>query len=249
VLICRSRSDDFLLIFSKQATADRVLHAPVQQEVDFSLIFRRWRCQARARFSPLRYKVLLAIDNVSAHVWLLEVVQTIIASLCLSFELAPASVSRTNMSHFFMVAWALNLDLIPNEVGCAIPEPEEPVVGLPLLFVRAEELIHSKQDSLQFRAFIHVLEMHDFSPPPVPPDNGCSWSLDSNEEGDDGYPGYDIGPGLLRPWPRVYHLAENEDEAGNQLPLLPQHGGDARWPASTEASSPMSMSVRVRTSG
>jgi hypothetical protein len=97
VRVCRSRSDDFLLIFSKQATVDRVLHAPMQQEVDFSLIFRRWRCQARARFSPLRYKVLLAIDNVSAHVWLLEVVQTIIDSSCLSFELAPASVSRTNM--------------------------------------------------------------------------------------------------------------------------------------------------------
>jgi hypothetical protein len=32
-----------------------------------------------------------------------------------------------------------------------------------LLFLRAEELMHSKQDTLQFWVFVHVLEVHDFT--------------------------------------------------------------------------------------
>jgi hypothetical protein len=60
--------------------------------------------------------------------------ETIISSSCLSFELAPASVSRADMSRFLMVAWAIHLDLIPNEVGCTIPNLEELVVGLPHCF-------------------------------------------------------------------------------------------------------------------
>jgi hypothetical protein len=55
----------------------------------------------------------MAIDNVLAHAWLLKVVQTIIGSSCLSFELSHASVAKTNMSCFFVVAWVIHPDLTP----------------------------------------------------------------------------------------------------------------------------------------
>jgi hypothetical protein len=148
VRVCRSHPNDFLLVFGDPTMANRVLHALVPQAADFSLIFHRWLHQARARFSPLYYKVLLAIDNILAHAWLSEGVQTIIGSSCLSFELVPTSVAKLDMSCFFVVAWAIHPDLIQNEVGCAIPEPEEQLIGVPPLFIREEELIHAKQDTL-----------------------------------------------------------------------------------------------------
>jgi hypothetical protein len=68
---------------------------------------------------------LLAIDNLPAHVWLPVVVQTIISSSYLSFEIAPASLNKEDLSRFFVVAWAIHPNLIPVKVGCVMPEPEE----------------------------------------------------------------------------------------------------------------------------
>jgi hypothetical protein len=48
------------------------------------------------------------------------------------------------MSRFFVVAWAIYPDINPNKVGCTIVEPEQQMVGLPPLFLREEELVHSK---------------------------------------------------------------------------------------------------------
>jgi hypothetical protein len=59
---------------------------------------------------------------------------------------------------------------------------------------------------------IHVLEVHDFSPPKSSDSEG-SRSTSSSDNGNDGY--------------RGYRLAGNEDEEGNQLPFLPQHDGSA----------------------
>jgi hypothetical protein len=56
------------------------------------LIFRRWTRQAGARFDPLRFKVLLALENIPAHLWSVQMVQKIIGSTCLVFELALASM-------------------------------------------------------------------------------------------------------------------------------------------------------------
>jgi hypothetical protein len=79
---------------------------------------------------------LLAIDNLPAHVWLPVVVQTIISSSYLSFEIAPASLNKEDLSRFFVVAWAIHPNLIPVKVGCVEPEPEEEqVVGVRPLFL------------------------------------------------------------------------------------------------------------------
>jgi hypothetical protein len=67
------------------------------------------------------------------------------------------------MSSFLVVAWTQHPDLIPTEVGCVVPEPDEPsIIRQRPLFLWAEEIIHSKQDTLHFRVFIELLEVHDF---------------------------------------------------------------------------------------
>jgi hypothetical protein len=90
--------------------------------------------------------VLLAVDNIPTHLWSREFVQEVIGSACLIFEPAPATTSREDMSRFFIVAWATHPDLIPNDVGCIVPELEELLVVLPPLFIGEEEIIHSNQD-------------------------------------------------------------------------------------------------------
>jgi hypothetical protein len=49
-----------------------------------------------------------------------------------------------------------------------MPEPVEPFVKVaPPLFIQSSEVVHSKCDLLHFCAFIHILEVHDFNPPPL----------------------------------------------------------------------------------
>jgi hypothetical protein len=148
---------------------------------------------------------------------LTEIIQVIIGSACLCFEPVPASVNKEDMSRFFAVVWATHPDLIPNEVGCIVPKLEEQLVGLAPLLIQADELIHSKQDVLHFSAFIHILKVHDLSLLEEDDDDPSS-SLDSSNDGDDGYPDYDVGPGFLLPWPKVYRLAGDSDVASNLLP-------------------------------
>jgi hypothetical protein len=55
--------------------------------------------------------------------------------------------------------------------------------------LRANEIIHSTQDPLQFRAFVQMLEVHEFTLPDSSSDEGGS-SLS-----DDSYPVYDAKRG------------------------------------------------------
>jgi hypothetical protein len=94
------------------------------------------------------------------------------------------------------------------------------------LFLQELELIHSKQDTLQFRAFIQVLEVHDFSIP------GVDISEDSSSESDaDDYPWFDPGrgSGLHRSWPRVFHHVAGVSSSREAWPTLLLGGGGASW--------------------
>jgi hypothetical protein len=123
------KTESFLLVFDDRAEVDRVLHTPPPTAY-LILVFRRWQRQHGALFSPLYFKVLLVSDKVLTHVWP-EVAQQIVGSSCLIFDVALSSASGEYMSHFLATAWSLHPDLIPSEVGCVAPEPEEPsVVGL-----------------------------------------------------------------------------------------------------------------------
>jgi hypothetical protein len=71
-----------------------------------------------------------------------------------------------DLSEFLAAAWTVHLDLVPVDVGCIIPEPQEPFVEQqPPLFLRSSKIIHSKCDTHGFRIFIKIIEIHDFSPP------------------------------------------------------------------------------------
>jgi hypothetical protein len=121
------------------------------------------------------------------------------------------------------IAWAVHPDLILVEVGCIIPEPEEPFVECePPLFLSASELIHSKQDTLQFRAFIQIVEIHDFNRSDSSSDDSGDSSSDS---GTDRILGL-WGGSSLWPWPCVYRCV---GEFGAPWPSLPTAGSGAIW--------------------
>jgi hypothetical protein len=94
----------------------------------------------------------------------------------------------------------------------------------PPLSLLALEIIHSKLDTLQFRVFIKVLEVHDFS---IPDDSGDEHSGSDPSEGDDFHPGC----GLSQPWPKVFHLAGDSSSSGDAWPSLPTQGGGVSWTA------------------
>jgi hypothetical protein len=103
--------------------------------------------------------VLLVIDKLPTHVWSSKIMQMIIGTSCLNFKIAPASLNREDLSHFFVVAWAIHPNLILVEVGCMVPEPKrEPIIDVRPQFLWTDEIVHSKQDTLYFKAFVQVLE-------------------------------------------------------------------------------------------
>jgi hypothetical protein len=125
-------------------------------------------------------------------------------------------VDRTR---FYIIDWAVHPNLILVEVGNVPSELEETFQErAPPLFHRASEIIHSKKHTLQYKVLVHVLEVHDFTPPADsevddPPNS------DSCGSGGNGLPG--SMHSSLQPWPCIYWIARPTDERGHPLPLLP----------------------------
>jgi hypothetical protein len=124
----RSSPEDFLLLFAAHQTTDMVLHTNPLADAPFSLLFHRWCRQSRVCFVPLRFKVLLTISSIPAHIWPLASIQEIIGTPCLVFEVTPCSASKLNMSTFMVVAWSLTAYLISIEVGYIVSEPTTPFI-------------------------------------------------------------------------------------------------------------------------
>jgi hypothetical protein len=103
--IKRYRGGDFLILFANCATADHVLPQQPPEVAGVKLIFWRWHRQARALFAPLRYKVLLSITKIYAHVWSEEIAQEILGSSYKMFESSPSSIDGSDLSSYLMVAW------------------------------------------------------------------------------------------------------------------------------------------------
>jgi hypothetical protein len=158
------------------------------------LIFQRWRQQTSALFSPLCFKVLRSITNISTHGWSVDLAQGVLGSSCLIFEMAPCSLDPSDMSSFLTVARALHPEPIPLEVGCAILEPVEPFMECATpLFLRSSEIIHSKWVTSQFWVFIQIWEIHDFN---RPSDSENDSSLGGDWSGED-YLDCDLGCSFL----------------------------------------------------
>jgi hypothetical protein len=96
VQVCKSRPDDFLLIFVDRNMADRVLHTPPPRDAELTLRFRRWTRQSRALFSLLRFKVLLSIENIPVHAWSLETTQHVVGSSCMIVDTSPRSLNGSD---------------------------------------------------------------------------------------------------------------------------------------------------------
>jgi hypothetical protein len=168
VRVCRYGAGSFLLCFRYGPTADRVLHAPWPSSVGLTLIFSCYTRQASALFSPLQFKFLIAIGNLPVHTWSINTAQEVLGSSALTFDVAPVSADGSDLSQFLVATWARHPDLIPNEVGGVVPEPVEPFIDRVLpLFVSSSELVNSTYDTLQFRVFILVLEVHDYTRRPL----------------------------------------------------------------------------------
>jgi hypothetical protein len=208
------------------------------------LIFHRWSRQAGSLFRPFRFKVLLSVSNVLAHVWSVQTIQEFVGSSCLVFEVSPRSLDQSDLSSFLVVVWARHPDLIPTEVGCSVPEPVEPFVEAePPLFLRAEEIIHSSSNLLHFQALIRTIEVHGLNPPESSDDDdGRSPSSDSSEED---YPGYDPGRGSSQPWPRVSRSATGINSAREPWPSLPSASSKVWNSAKKVAGRPTAASTGV----
>jgi hypothetical protein len=96
-------------------------------------------------FSPMYYKVLLAIENMPTCVWSWESTQAIIGSSFLTFNMLLGTNSKVDKSAILITARAVHLHVIPTEVGCIVPKPAEPsTVGVVPLFLHEDVIIHAK---------------------------------------------------------------------------------------------------------
>jgi hypothetical protein len=195
VQVKRYSRADFLLVFSSRQLADQVLHTPPPPRVAFHLVFQRRRRQAGALFKPFWFMVLLAVSNIPAHVWSIDVMQGILGSSCLIFDTSPRSLSDEDMSCFLVAAWCSDHPFIPTEVGFSVPELVAPFrEGELPLFLHASEIIHSSCDLLHYWTIINVLEYHDFTTPPSS-DDGSADGFGGGSD-DEEYPGYSPGWGF-----------------------------------------------------
>ncbi|CAL5091646.1 unnamed protein product [Urochloa decumbens] len=196
--ISRFEPEDFLVEFTTTAAADRVLHASAPPDAPFHLTWKRWRRQSMGNLTPLRFKVLIEIKGIPAHARNMNTAQIVLNSACSNLEEVPPTMAGDNKRSIFMAAWCIHPDLIPVEKLVYIPEPpEQHVPGN--LFLRPEEVIHSKKEGLWYRVEVRLWEVQD-------------WNDDSSDDSseDDDYPGF-RHCNRRGPWPKTTRF---QDAAG-----------------------------------
>lgn len=99
------------------------------------------------------------MTNVPAHARSAEVAQIILGSSCAWVEVAPPEALHDDDDEreFFVAAWCVHPQLIPDEKIIAIPEPyvHDPCGVLSL---RLEEIIHTELPSLAYLVRLRVIE-------------------------------------------------------------------------------------------
>lgn len=76
-----------------------------------------------------------------AHLWSTEVVQRIVGSSCAELVEAPVTAAREDLRGYFVAAWCVHPDLVPEEEIIVLPEPPAPFAGGGPLFLREHEII------------------------------------------------------------------------------------------------------------
>ncbi|KAJ1281173.1 hypothetical protein BS78_04G287700 [Paspalum vaginatum] len=176
---------DFLVVFNDDADRDRVLSGAPPSSSPFRLVWKRWSRLSLAVPLDLRFHVLLLLRGLSAHVWSLEVARCVLGTSCAQLELAPESVSRTDLGQLVVVAWCIHPDCVPAEVTILLPEAKKPH-DLGNLFLKEHEMIQSKLSSMTYRVSVQLLEWQDWTPG----DDGNATSSDNWDSDVDEYPGF-----------------------------------------------------------
>ena len=91
-----------------------VLHAPTPVGTAFSLVRRRWRRESTASAGPLRFKVLIGMTGIPAHLWDISAAERILGSSCAKLEAAASTVAMDDLRQFFVSAWCIHPDLVPQ---------------------------------------------------------------------------------------------------------------------------------------
>lgn len=147
-VVSRFAPEDFLVEFSSAADADRVLHAPHPPDAQ-----------------------LIEFRGIPAHARNISTARIILDTSCSDLVEAPPDLVGDDKKTFFVCAWCIHPDLVPQEKVIFIQEPPEQYVESGLL-LRPHEIIHSKHDGLWYRVDIRIVEVQDWN-----------WPSDSSDDG------------------------------------------------------------------
>lgn len=133
-----------------------------------------------ATAGPFRFRVLLAMRGIPAHLWSLGAAQRILGPSCTGLELASVTANQENMEEYLVAAWCIHPDFIPAEMIVAVPETDVPFFVEPPLFLRQHEMIRSEMPGLRYLVRIRNVEGLYWRTPTSTSDDDQAG--DSNEE-------------------------------------------------------------------
>lgn len=192
VSVSRHVPQDFIVRFASRDDLELVLGTPVLGG-PFTLIWSRWSRHCTASPGSFRYKVVVGMKGVPAHVRCVESAQIILGNSCAKIE-AEALDDLDDEREFFVAEWCIHPKLIPNEKVIAVPEPE---VHDPcgVLCLRPEEVIHAHLPALRYPVQLRIVEVQDWHTPPTSSDDEAGWGRrdEDDDSGDSNYNGYHPG--------------------------------------------------------
>lgn len=186
VLVTHHDPEDFVVRFRRRVDRDRVLAAPAMGAL-LALVWRPWKRTSMASRGSLRYSVLVGMTQIPLHARSATTAQIILSPSCAEVNIVrPERVPDDDDWEFFILAWCLHPQFIPDEKIIFIPEPQipNPVEGA------LEEL-----PGLCYLVRIRLVAFQDCYPPSPP----LVARGPGHEDDDDGSPDSNINryhPGL-----------------------------------------------------
>ena len=73
--------------------------------------------------------------GIPSHLWNVAAAQRILGHACAGLEPAQQTATQADMSEYFVAAWCVHPDLIPQEMIVAVPELEASFIVEPPLYL------------------------------------------------------------------------------------------------------------------
>ncbi|CAD6230352.1 unnamed protein product [Miscanthus lutarioriparius] len=208
--VSRYSQKDFLVRFNDSDNLLTVLHGPVPVNTPFFVVWKRWHRQSMASAGALRYKVLLGLRGMPAHIAGLDAAERILASSCADLVEAPQMADREDLREFFVAAWCIHPRFIPQQKIIVVP-----------LYLREHEVIRSELPALRYLVRIRVVESQDWTTPPSTDNDESPGDSDDGEDPD----WLDWGNrGRSGPWPRRHRFCGGGDDENSGGAPDPQLG-------------------------